>query len=172
MALVTVNNLKKSYVERVILDDIGFKIERNDKIGIIGVNGAGKTTLFRLLCGLEEYDTGSIVKEKGIKIAYMQQMSDYDSPLTATETLEKIFSHCTELEKKIADAEKNAEADPSEINIKRLTSLNDAYIEAGGLVFRSRIRAALFGLGFDDREASVPMNGLSGGQKTRVMLAF
>ena len=68
MTIVNVSGLCKSYITHTVLDDVSFKIEHNDKIGVIGVNGAGKTTLFRILCKLEEYDSGSVTCDKELPV--------------------------------------------------------------------------------------------------------
>ena len=62
MNLVTAEHLTKSYTERLILNDTDFSINEGDKIGLIGVNGTGKSTLLKLVAGLEEPDTGTVVR--------------------------------------------------------------------------------------------------------------
>jgi len=171
MTIVNVNGLCKSYVTHTVLSNVNFKIEHNDKIGVIGVNGAGKTTLFRILCKLEEYDSGSVFYDKELKIAYMKQHSDYTSEKNAKEELEELFADCIRVEELLAEANSAVEKNPSEENIKRQAKLNETFVDLDGLTFRSRIRSTLMGLGFDDREMEIPMSALSGGQRTRVLLA-
>ncbi len=171
MTIVNVNGLCKSYVTHTVLDGVSFKIEHGDKIGVIGVNGAGKTTLFRILCRLEEHDDGSVIYDKDLKIAYMKQHSDYTSDKNAKEELEELFADCITVEKLLAEANAAVENDPSEENIRKQAKLNETFVDLDGLTFRSRIRSTLMGLGFDDREMEIPMSALSGGQRTRVLLA-
>ena len=73
MNLVTAEHLTKSYTERLILNDTDFSINEGDKIGLIGVNGTGKSTLLKLVAGLEEPDTGLIVRGRNLDIRYLPQ---------------------------------------------------------------------------------------------------
>ena len=68
MNLVTAEHLTKSYTERLILNDTDFSINEGDKIGLIGVNGTGKSTLLKLVAGLEEPDTGTVVRGRNLDI--------------------------------------------------------------------------------------------------------
>ena len=68
MNLVTAEHLTKSYTERLLFDDTGFSIQEGDKIGLIGINGTGKSTLLRMTAGLEEPDSGTIVRGKPVRI--------------------------------------------------------------------------------------------------------
>ena len=60
MNLLTMEHITKSYTDRVLLDDVAFSINENEKIGVIGVNGMGKSTLLKLVAGVEECDAGQI----------------------------------------------------------------------------------------------------------------
>ncbi len=73
MNLVTAEHLTKSYTERLIFDDTDFSINEGDKIGLIGVNGTGKSTLLKLVAGLEEPDSGTIVRGRNLAIRYLSQ---------------------------------------------------------------------------------------------------
>ncbi|MDF2686326.1 MAG: putative drug resistance transporter, ATP-binding protein, partial [Clostridia bacterium] len=80
MTIFNASDLSKAYGINIIIQNISFKIDENDKIGVVGVNGAGKTTLFRLLVGSEEADSGTVIKDKELTVAYMQQHSDLIQP--------------------------------------------------------------------------------------------
>ena len=80
MNLMTVENISKSFGEKVVLNNISFGIETGDKIGIIGVNGTGKSTLLKILAGVESADDGSITKMRGLRIGYLPQTPDFDDP--------------------------------------------------------------------------------------------
>lgn len=73
MNLLTMENITKSYTDRVLLDDVGFSINENEKIGVIGVNGMGKSTLLKVVAGIETYDSGKISIGTQIKICYLPQ---------------------------------------------------------------------------------------------------
>ena len=73
MVLLTAENIRKSYGTRVIFDDISFSIHEGDKIGVIGVNGTGKSTLLKIIAGVDQADSGTIVTMNGMRIGYLSQ---------------------------------------------------------------------------------------------------
>lgn len=73
MNLLTMENITKSYTDRILLDDVGFSINENEKIGVIGVNGMGKSTLLKVVAGIEEADAGKISMGNQVKICYLPQ---------------------------------------------------------------------------------------------------
>lgn len=75
MNLFTMENITKSYTDRILLDDVGFSINENEKIGVIGVNGMGKSTLLKVVAGIEEADAGKISMGNQVKICYLPQTS-------------------------------------------------------------------------------------------------
>lgn len=171
MSILTVSGLTKSFVTRTIFSDVSFKVESNDKIGIVGVNGSGKTTLFRVLTGTEDYDSGSIIKEKQLSISYMEQHSDYTSQNSPLDEVLSLFSHFERMEQQIEEINKKLELYPDKTWLEAQQKLNERYISEGGMTYKSRCRATLLGLGFLESELSLPLEKLSGGQRTRVLLA-
>ncbi|MDO6566174.1 energy-dependent translational throttle protein EttA [Alteromonas sp. 1_MG-2023] len=75
--VIEVENLKKSYGERVLIDDLSFKVPKGAIVGIVGPNGAGKSTLFRMLTGAEQPDSGDISLGESVKIASVEQFRDH-----------------------------------------------------------------------------------------------
>jgi len=73
MNILNIEHFSKIFGEKTIFDDVSFGIQEGDKIGIIGINGTGKTTLLRMIAGVEEPDEGQIVKQNGIRLAYLPQ---------------------------------------------------------------------------------------------------
>ena len=82
MNIVNIENISKIYGEKVIFDETSFGIQQGDKIGIVGINGTGKTTLLRMVSGEEVPDSGQIVRQNGLKIAFVVQNPPYDSEET------------------------------------------------------------------------------------------
>ena len=87
MNLVTAEHLTKSYTERLILNDTDFSINEGDKIGLIGVNGTGKSTLLKLVAGLEEPDTGTVVRGRNLDIRYLPQNPVFEEGETVLESV-------------------------------------------------------------------------------------
>ena len=75
--LISTESLKKNINDKCILKDASFTIEDTDKIALIGVNGTGKSTLLKILAGIENYDSGTIIKKNGIKIHYLPQNPEF-----------------------------------------------------------------------------------------------
>ena len=73
MNLLTMEHITKSYTNRVLLDDEGFSINENEKIGVIGINGMGKSTLLKVAAGIEPCDSGKISMGGQVKICYLPQ---------------------------------------------------------------------------------------------------
>lgn len=82
MLLLTCENIKKSYTEKPLLEDINFSIHDTDKIGFVGVNGTGKSTLLKIVAGAVEPEGGNIIRSRELKPAYLPQDPPYDNSLT------------------------------------------------------------------------------------------
>jgi ATP-binding cassette subfamily F protein uup len=78
MNLLTVENMSKSYTERMLFDHVTFGIGEGEKIGIIGINGTGKSTLLKIIAGLEEPDEGTVTKGKKVRVGYLSQTPEFD----------------------------------------------------------------------------------------------
>lgn len=73
MNIINIEHISKIFGEKVIFEDASFGIQEGDKIGIVGINGTGKTTLLRMVAGIEEPDQGQIIRQNGIRMAYLPQ---------------------------------------------------------------------------------------------------
>ncbi len=78
MNLLTIDNMSKSYTERMLFDNVNLGINEGDKVGVIGINGTGKSTLLKIIAGLEEPDSGTVIKGKKVRIGYLSQTPEFD----------------------------------------------------------------------------------------------
>lgn len=92
MNLLSVENLCKSFGEKVIFDNLTFGIEDTDKIGVIGVNGTGKSTLLKIIAGDEEPDSGNVVKMNGLRIGYLPQIPIFEEKEVVMDYMNRICS--------------------------------------------------------------------------------
>ncbi|MBQ9949441.1 MAG: ABC-F family ATP-binding cassette domain-containing protein, partial [Clostridia bacterium] len=174
MPLISASNIKKSFVERLLFENITFDVNEKDRIGLVGVNGCGKTTLFRILCGTESADEGSVYRNSLLRIGVMNQNTDdfsgslYDYVLCE-------FAHLAEMENSLdcINSQLSASTDDDTLStlIKKQANIQNAYEQGGGLTYKSRTRSVLLGLGFTESELSQPLCSMSGGQKNKAQLA-
>ena len=178
MIILACNNLNKSFGIDNILENISFTVNEGDKIGIIGINGTGKTTLFKILSGEYGYDSGEIYTSKNIEIAYLQQNTNFqssnnilDEVLDVFNDLMKMEEYLRQLELKIADESQKSNSDILQSLMDEYSNKLEAFSEQNGYGYKSEAKGVLRGLGFSEEEFSKPINILSGGEKTRVLLA-
>ena len=87
MNIVTIEHLTKSYTERLLFDDTDFSIQEGEKVGLIGINGTGKSTLLKIVAGLEEPDSGSVVRRRNLDIRYLPQNPRFTAGDTILEAI-------------------------------------------------------------------------------------
>ena len=88
MNIITLENINKSYSEKILLNNVSLGINDGDKIGLIGINGAGKSTFLKVVSGREEFFEGNITKGKNVRIEYLDQNPIFDVDATV---LEQVF---------------------------------------------------------------------------------
>ena len=172
MPLLTASNLSKSFGPDDIFSGLSFNIPIGARIAIVGPNGIGKTTLLRILVGLDEPSGGSLNRTRGLSIGYLPQEAVLTAKhslwvecLTAFEDLLQRESELARLESAMADPDQAADI------LERYGRLQEAFEIAGGYTYETLIRQVLTGLGFTSAEYGRPLNQLSGGQRTRALLA-
>lgn len=169
--ILACSSLKKSFQGNELLKDITFKIEKNDKIAIIGVNGAGKTTLLRILCQQESYDSGDIFMSKETTLGYLSQHNTIDPSLSIYDALLDVFKPLIQKEKRIRELElEMSQQDHLDTIMKEYDQLTFEYERDGGYTYLSQIKGVLKGLGFQEDTWDMKVGILSGGQKTRISL--
>lgn len=170
MNLLNVENISKTYSEKVLLNNVSFGINEGDKIGIIGLNGSGKSTLLKIVTGRDEFFDGSITKGKGVRVEYLEQNSEFDADATILQQIfkgdtpeMKLLMEYEELLEKISNKDFDEEDNNKLIKIQeKIDALNLWNLE-------SEVKVILNKLGITDY--SMKMGTLSGGQKKRVFLA-
>ena len=159
--MLQVEQLTKSFGDRVLFSDISFSIERGQKVGLIAPNGTGKSTLMRILLGREPQDSGTITYERDIKQAFLPQLPDL--PETGT-ILEACFSPYDPVAQLTLAWEIAVEAGDSQ-TMERLLPEMEA---KGAWHYEQRAKEILGALGIHDYQRSV--KGLSGGEAKRIAL--
>ncbi len=164
-------NLSKSFGERLLFANGSFKIEPQDKIGLIGANGTGKTTLFKIISGEDAPDTGGIVRSSGISVGILRQHACEGSTRTAYDEALTVFDSVSAIGHELEEINNRLHSSEDLELIERADLVRRKFEEAGGLTYKARTKSALLGLGFTDAELSLPVDKLSGGQKSKIELA-
>ncbi len=172
MSLISALNLAKSFEPTLIFSGISFSIPKDARIAIVGPNGIGKTTLLRILVGLEEPSRGSVQRARNTRLGYLPQEAGLSGTHTLWEECLKAVADLRSLEAELARLEA-AMSDPaqSEDALERYGPLQHEFERRGGYTYETRIRQTLTGLGFDSTDYQRPITHLSGGQRTRAVLA-
>jgi len=172
MSLISALNLAKSFEPTLIFSGISFSIPKDARIAIVGPNGIGKTTLLRILVGLEEPSRGSVQRARDTRLGYLPQEAGLSGTHTLWEECLKAVADLRSLEAELARLEA-AMSDPaqSEDALERYGPLQHEFERRGGYTYETRIRQTLTGLGFDSTDYQRPITHLSGGQRTRAVLA-
>lgn len=161
-SFLQVENLTKSYGDRILFADVTFGINEGDKIGLIAKNGMGKTTLLRCIAGMEGVDSGSVTFRSDLRISYLEQTPQLDNSLTVLETC---IADSGDIIKAITAYEKALASD----DIAELTRATELMDMSQAWDYEERLKQMLSQLGITN--LTQPVSQLSGGQKKRVALA-
>jgi len=172
MPVLTVQNLSKSYGALDIFSDLSFSVPHKSRIGLVGPNGVGKTTLLRILIGEEEASSGLVNRAHGVQIGYLPQEAKLDSDRTLWQECLAVFQSLLDRQAELHHLEEQLTgASPESELLENYGWLQADFEARGGYTYETRIRMTLTGLGFSRADEKRPLNQLSGGQRTRALLA-
>ncbi|MBU2973950.1 ABC-F family ATP-binding cassette domain-containing protein [Zobellia sp. B3R18] len=163
MNLLTVENISKSYGERVLFQDLSFGINKGQKIALIAKNGTGKTSILNIMSGLDSPDSGQVNYRKDIRVSFLDQEPDLDPKLTVEQT---IFASDNEI-LQVINAYEKALQNPEDADAYQIAF--EAMDRFNAWDFETLYKQILFKLKLDNLDANVGL--LSGGQKKRLALA-
>lgn len=172
MAVLDVQNLTLSFGEKTLFSNVSFDIKEKEKVGLIGCNGAGKTSLFKIITGEYTPDDGACFISKNSRLGYMEQHTCSENK-TVWDELVSVFDELAVIEKRLEEITvllTNGEGNQAEL-IEEQDRLNTIFTRDGGLTYKSMTRSALIGLGFGENDFAMPTAKLSGGQRSKLILA-
>lgn len=170
MAVVSVQNLTLSFGEQTLFSDVSFDIYEKEKVGFVGANGVGKTSLFKIIKGDYLADSGACFIGKNVKVGYMEQHTCSDNR-TVYDELISVFDDLIKMEKELDDIALKLTESADDALIARQDYLTNEFQKNGGLTYKSLTRSSLIGLGFDEKDFFMETAKLSGGQKSKLILA-
>lgn len=172
MSVLDVQNLTLSFGENTLFSDVSFDIKEKEKVGLIGCNGAGKTSLFKIITGEYAPDSGACFISKNVRLGYMQQHTCSENRTVYGE-LVSVFDDLIETEHRLDEISALLLNNPKNAGelIDEQDRLTNEFNQNGGLTYKSMTRSALLGLGFDENDFDIPTSALSGGQRSKLILA-
>ncbi|RIK22117.1 MAG: ABC transporter ATP-binding protein [Chloroflexi bacterium] len=174
MSIISFSELSQSFGHFDIFAGITGRIEHDSRIGLVGPNGVGKTSLIHILAGIEPPPTGTLSVKRGLTVGYLRQeaieaFADHEANLY--DSMLEVFTPIRAMEDELRALEHQMAEDASEGVLTAYGDLLDVFEARGGYDYELRIEQTLTGLGFGIDDFFTPVRKLSGGQKTRALLA-
>ncbi|WP_034760955.1 ABC-F family ATP-binding cassette domain-containing protein [Rossellomorea vietnamensis] len=174
MSLLTVKNLTHGFGDRAIFNDVSFRLLKGEHIGLIGANGEGKSTFMNIITGKLEPDEGKVEWAKRIRIGYLDQHAKLKQGMTIRDVLKTAFQYLFDMETEMNELfAKMGDATPEELEelLEETGTLQDALTNNDFYIIDAKVEEIGRGLGLDDIGLDKDVHDLSGGQRTKVLLA-
>ncbi|OFW77303.1 MAG: heme ABC transporter ATP-binding protein [Alicyclobacillus sp. RIFOXYA1_FULL_53_8] len=174
MSILTVKNLTHGFGDRAIFNQVSFRLLKGEHIGLIGANGEGKSTFMNVITRKLEPDEGKIEWAKNVRVGYLDQHTALQRGMTIRDVLKGAFQYLFDMEAEVNQSyEKMADASPEELErlledvgtMQELLTHNDFY------TLDAKVEEIARGLGLDEIGLDKDVEDLSGGQRTKVLLA-
>lgn len=168
------SHIDKAFITDVILSDVSFHINDNEKAAIVGVNGSGKSTLLKIIMDKLSADNGEVIIKKDATIGYLAQNQEYESDKTVIDEMHTAKPEIPALENtmnSLSEQMNHAEGNKLDSLIKQYDNARHKFEQLGGYSYESELTGVIKGLGFTEADFDKPVASLSGGEKTRVALA-
>ncbi|AIY12134.1 ribosomal protection-like ABC-F family protein [Cellulophaga baltica] len=175
--MLNIHNLSVSFAGEYLFEEISFRLNTGDRVGLIGKNGAGKSTLLKLLSKEMQPDTGIIASDKEVRIGFLKQDLDFEQGRTVLEEAYQAFEEIIALEKKLAYTNEQLaertdyESDGYSKLIEDLSDITHHYEILGGYNYQGETEKILQGLGFKREDFNKHTDTFSGGWRMRIELA-
>ncbi len=171
MSVLTVTGLSQRFLDKQLYQDASFQVNEADHLGVVGQNGVGKSTLIKILTGSLEPDAGTIVWKKHLNVGYLDQYVNLKPGQTIMEFLRTAFASLYAKEAKMNEIYADYAADPDDELLEKAGTLQQE-LEANELYdLDTKIETVATGLGLDAIGLDHPVDALSGGQRSKIILA-
>ncbi|MFL5751825.1 MAG: ABC-F family ATP-binding cassette domain-containing protein [Bacteroidia bacterium] len=169
MNLLSVENISKSYGDKVLFENISFGIDHNEKLALIAKNGAGKSTLISILKGKEIADSGKVTFRRDILVSFLDQEPQFDESKTVMDTLLNSENRLTKVIRNYEALLEATQHDPTPATLEKFDAAMNDMNELNAWDYETKVKEILFKLNITHLEQQI--SSLSGGQKKRVALA-
>lgn len=174
MSLLTVNKLSHGFGDRAIFHDVSFQLLKGEHIGLIGANGEGKSTFMNIITGQLQPDEGKVEWSKKVRVGYLDQHTILKKGLTIRDVLNGAFQYLFDLEAEMNDYyDQMGDASPEQIEkmLEEVGTIQDMLTNNDFYIIDSKVEETAKGLGLDEIGLEQDVEDLSGGQRTKVLLA-
>ncbi|MBQ7889371.1 MAG: ABC-F family ATP-binding cassette domain-containing protein [Erysipelotrichaceae bacterium] len=174
MSILTVERLSHGFGGREIFEDVSFRLLKGEHIGLVGANGEGKSTFMKIITNTLEPDEGKIIWSSKVKVGYLDQHTVLEKGQTITDVLKKAYDDLFEMEQAISDAYmKMTDCSEDEMNqlLEEIGEMQDNLEHHDFYLIDSKIDEVSQALGLKDIGLDRDVEELSGGQRTKVLLA-
>ncbi|MBR6756641.1 MAG: ABC-F family ATP-binding cassette domain-containing protein [Peptococcaceae bacterium] len=174
MSILTVQNLSHGFGDRAIFNDVSFRLLKGEHIGLVGANGEGKSTFFHIITGELQPDAGTVEWAKHVRVGYLDQHAVLERGMTIRDVLNSAFQYLFDMEQEINDLYmKMGDVEGEELDalmaevgdLQDILTMNDFY------VIDSKVEEVARNLGLMDIGLDRDVEDLSGGQRTKILLA-
>lgn len=174
MSILTVKNVSHDFGGRTIFEDISFRLLKGEHVALIGANGEGKSTFMNIITDKLMPDAGTIEWAKNVRVGYLDQHTVLKKGMTIRDVLKSAFSYLFDMEKEInAIYEKMADVTPEEMEtlLEEVGTMQDLLTSNDFYIIDSKVEEVGRALGLTDIGLDRDVHELSGGQRTKVLLA-
>ncbi|MGZ0134965.1 ABC-F family ATP-binding cassette domain-containing protein [Priestia megaterium] len=174
MSVLNVKNLSHGFGDRAIFNDVSFRLLKGEHVGLIGANGEGKSTFMNIITGKLEPDAGKVEWSKKVRVGYLDQHTALERGLSSRDVLKSAFQYLFDLEAQMNGLyEKMADVSPEELEklLEEVGTLQDLLTNNDFYVIDAKVEEIARGLGLEDIGLDRDVQDLSGGQRTKVLLA-
>ena len=173
MSILNVEHLSHGFGDRAIFQDVSFRLLKGEHIGLIGANGEGKSTFMDIITDKLMPDEGKVEWAKNVRVGYLDQHTVLEKGMTIRDVLKSAFGFLFEMEEQMNQiCEKMGEADEDEMNsmMEELGTIQDLLMAHDFYIIDAKVDEVGRALGLNEIGMDKDVTGLSGGQRTKVLL--
>lgn len=174
MSILTVKNLSHGFGDRAIFNNVSFRLLKGEHIGLIGANGEGKSTFMNIITRKMEPDDGQIEWAKRVRVGYLDQHTTLESGMTIKDALKDAFKYLFDMENEMNEiCNKMADASPEELEqlLEDMGTIQDILTHNDFYIIDAKVQEVASGLGLSEIGLDKQVQELSGGQRTKILLA-